>query len=341
MKAVVNAIYYDGKSARPQRVTVHLDGDLLVVQGDLVERSAPLSNLKVSEPLGAAPRLITFPDSAHCEVREHDAFAQLLRDGNHQDSLVVRMQARWKWALVAVVLTVATGVAGYRWGLPAAAEWIAQQLPPKVLAGMGESSLKLLDQNILHPSNLTDARQQSLAQAFDKLEQPSKTAPAHTIVFRNGGPIGANAFALPNGAIVVTDQLVSSAESDEEILGVLSHELGHLERRHSLRMLIQGSIVGFVVAWYAGDVSNIAAGLPSALLQARYSRDFEREADAYAMQMMKLNGLSPSVLARMLQRMQANAGKKHPHGSDSDPFSGYLDSHPATQERIRMLESAN
>jgi Zn-dependent protease with chaperone function len=248
------------------------------------------------------------------------------------------MQNRWGWALVAVMLTVAAVAAGYRWGLPAAAEWIAYRLPPRLLASMGDSSLEFLDKGILHPSKLTAARQEKLKQAFDNLEQPSKTTPAHTIVFRNGGSIGANAFALPNGTIVVTDQLVSSARNDNEILGVLSHELGHLERRHSLRMLIQGSMVGFVVGWYVGDVSSVAAGLPSAMLQARYSRDFEREADAYAAQMLKLNGISPSVLAHMLERLQAKARKASAQAAD--PFAGYLDSHPATQERIRMLEAA-
>jgi Zn-dependent protease with chaperone function len=335
----LSAVYFDGRSARPQRVSIDLDGDALVVRGDEIERRERLANLRVSEPLGAAPRIVTFADGAHCEIRDHDAFAQLLSNSQHRDGWVVRMQNRWGWALVAVMLTVAAVAAGYRWGLPAAAEWIAFRLPPRLLASMGNASLEFLDKGILQPSKLAATRQEKLKQAFDKLEQPSRVSAVHTIVFRNGGPIGANAFAFPNGMIVVTDQLVSSARNDDEILGVLSHELGHLERRHSLRLLIQGSIVGFVVGWYVGDVSSVAAGLPSAMLQARYSRDFEREADAYAAQMLKLNGISPTVLAKMLERMQAKARKAS--GQAADPFAGYLDSHPATQERIRMLELAS
>ena len=331
------AVYYDGRSARPRRVSLDLERDVLVIRGDDLERRERLSNLKVSEPLGAAPRIVTLADGTHCEIHDHAAFAQLLDQSQYRDGWVVRMQDRWGWALAAVVLTVAAVAAGYRWGLPAAAEWIAYQLPPRLLASMGESSIEFLDKQIMHPSKLTGTRQENLRHAFEKLEQPSKRSAAHTIIFRNGGPIGANAFALPNGTIVVTDQLVSSAGSDKEILGVLSHELGHLERRHSLRMLIQGSIVGIVVAWYVGDVSNIAAGLPSAMLQARYSREFEREADMYAAQMLKLNGISPDVLAHMLERMQSRRGKACPE--TADPFEGYLDSHPATQDRIRMLEA--
>ncbi len=334
----IDAVYYDGHSARPQPVSIYLHGDRLIVDGEEVARDEPLAGLAISEPLGAAPRVVRFDDGAHCEVRAHAAFAQLLREAGIEDGLVVRLQARWKWALASVVLTVAAAVAGYHWGLPAAAGWIANRLPAGLLAGMGASTLEVLDTHVFSPSELPAARQAQLAHAFDRLRPPTARAPVHRIVFRDGGPIGANALALPDGTIVVTDQLVASAAQDEEIFGVLAHELGHLERRHSLRMFIQGSIVGFVVGWYIGDVSSVAAGLPSALLQARYSRGFEREADDYAMQMLELNGIPPAALAHILEHMQAGSDRNHPQGPGGKLFRGYLDSHPATADRIERLE---
>jgi Zn-dependent protease with chaperone function len=171
------------------------------------------------------------------------------------------------------------------------------------------------------------------------MKQPDAPIPAYRIVFRDGGMIGPNAFALPDGTIVVTDQLVRLAKNDNEILGVLAHEFGHLMRRHSLRMLIQNSIVGAVVGWYLGDFSNIAAGASAAILQAKYSQGFESEADAYAVRTMKLNGILPAALAHMLERLQASADKKN-HSKGERPFNGYLDSHPATAERIRKIEAA-
>jgi len=334
----IPATYYDGQSAQPRPVTIFLRGARLIVDGDRVARDEPIAGLEISEPLGAAPRVVRFADGAHCEVREHAAFGQLLREAGIGDGLVVRLQARWHWALVAVVLTVASALAGYHWGLPAAAGWIAERLPERLLAGMGESTLAILDDHVFEASELPDARQVQLTADFDRLTPPEGDMPLHRIVFRDGGAIGANAFALPDGTIVVTDQLVASAEHDHEILGVLAHELGHLERRHSLRMFIQGSIVGFVVSWYVGDVSSLAAGLPSALLQARYSRDFEREADDYAIAMLELNGIPPAALARILARMQAEMDSTH--GPGSDPFRGYLNSHPATGDRIGRLEKS-
>jgi Zn-dependent protease with chaperone function len=331
----VPATYYDGQSARPQPVTLALQGDRLIVRGGPVARDEPLAALEISEPLGAAPRVVRFADGAHCEVRAQAAFAGLLRRAGIGDGLVVRLQARWHWALIAVVLTAGTALAGYQWGLPAAAGWLAERLPERLLAGMGESTLAVFDAHVFEASTLPPARQAQLGAAFARLVPPSGRLPAHRIVFRDGGPIGANAFALPDGTLVVTDQLVALAEQDEEILGVLAHELGHLDRRHSLRLLIQGSIVGTVVGWYLGDVSSVAAGLPSALLQARYSRDFEAEADDYARRMLEGNGLPPAALARLLARMQSAADCAT--GADSDPFRGYLRSHPATEARILRL----
>ncbi|NTV95577.1 MAG: M48 family metallopeptidase [Thiobacillus sp.] len=330
----VAADYYDGRSARVHPVVLRLAGDRLEIVGADVDRSEPLAGLRVSEPMGAAPRLLKLPDGAHCEVRDHAGFAALLAAGGHRDGWVVRLQGRWLWAVLAVVLSAAAVTAGYRWGLPAAAEWLAYRMPERMLIQLGGGSLLMLDRAVFTPSKLPKARQQGLADKFAGLAAPGDRRPLYRIVHRDGGRVGANAFALPDGTIVLTDQLAALAADDREILAVLAHELGHLDHRHSLRMLIQSSVVGLVVAWYAGDVGNIAASLPTLLLETGYSRDFEREADAYATAMLEANGLSPALLGDMLARLEA--AHRGEAGKGDGPF-GYLSSHPATRERIESL----
>ena len=332
----VAADYYDGRSARVHRVVLTLDQGCLVVGGEDVQRTEPLSALHVSEPMGAAPRLVKFPDGGHCEVRDHEGFAALLASSGYRDGWVVRMQRHWRWAVVAIVVTIAGVAAGYRWGLPAVSGWLAYQVPDKVLTQLGDSTLAMLDQALFAPSKLPAARRQALADKFARLAAPDGVKPAYRLVYRDSPRIGANAFALPDGSIVMTDQLVALAANDEEILAVLAHELGHLDRRHSLRMLIQSSIVGIVVAWYVGDVSNIAAGLPTLLLQAGYSREHEREADEYAAAMFRFNGIPPSRLGDMLAKLEA----AHGGGDDEAGALDYLSSHPVTRERIEALRGA-
>ena len=349
----VSAAYFDGRSAKVHPVVLTLANGVLSLRGDAVQRDAAITSLRVSEPMGAAPRLISFPDGAHCEVRDHAGMAALLAASHYQDSWVVRLQERWRWAAAAVVIAVAAVFAGYYWGLPAASEWIAYRVPEKILAQLGSGTLRILDRAIFSPTKLPEDRQQALRSAFERLAAPGAATPRYHLLFRHGGRVGANAMALPDGTIVVTDQLIALAAHDEEILAVLTHELGHLNRRHALRMLIQGTIVAFVVSWYIGDVSSFAAGLPTLLLQARYSRNHEREADEFGAAMLKANGISPRRLADMLGRLEAShrakSGKQTAEKetqSDGTPaadrggISDYLASHPATRERIDALNSA-
>ena len=96
------------------------------------------------------------------------------------------------------------------------------------------------------------------------------------------------------------------------------------------------------MTWYLGDVSSLLVAAPTALLETRYSRAFEFEADAFAVALMKANDLSPTAFADML-----NAMEQHYRGQDaghdetavpSDPqWLDYFSTHPNTQARIRRL----
>jgi Zn-dependent protease with chaperone function len=349
--AGVGAHYFDGRSAKAHPVVLTLAAGVLSVRGDTIQRDDAITSLRVSEPMGAAPRLISFADGTHCEVRDHQGMAALLAASHYRDGWVVRLQERWRWAAAAVVVTVASISAGYYWGLPAASAWIAYRVPDNVLAQMGSGTMRVLDRAVFASSKLPEDRQQALRTALERLAAPENARPRYTLLFRHGGRIGANALALPDGTLVVTDQLVALAAHDDEILAVLTHELGHLNRRHGLRMLIQGSIVALVVSWYMGDVSSVAAGLPTLMLQARYSRNHEREADDFAAAMLKANGISPRRLAAMLEKLEAShRSASATNDTNADKHSGpaaersnrgsigdYLASHPATRERIDAL----
>jgi Zn-dependent protease with chaperone function len=253
---------------------------------------------------------------------------------------VAGLEARWSHAVGALLLILALVGAAYVWGLPYVAELAAARMPQRVVALMDEQFMQTVDGRLLHPSKLSAARQQALLGRVRALRWPPDAQPPTRILFRSSPEIGPNAFALPGGTVVVLDQLVQLAHNDDEIIGVLAHEIGHVSERHALRQMLQASVVGLAMAWYVGDVSSVLAAAPSALLETRYSRDFERRADAFAARTLKLNGIPPSRLADMLQSLeQAYAGRKqkvqdngHAHWMD------YLSTHPATDERIRALQ---
>ncbi len=84
------------------------------------------------------------------------------------------------------------------------------------------------------------------------------------MIFRGGGSIGANALAIPNNTIIVTDELVKFAKDDYELIGVLAHEQGHLVQRHSLQQSLSGLGISIILLMITGDGSDILTSLPVA-----------------------------------------------------------------------------
>lgn len=346
---MVEASYYDGQTARRHAITLSLDSTGLHVRGETVSRDVPFAAVVLSEKLGSAPRQLHFNDGAYCVVTDQASLERMLAAAGYAPhSLVSRFEAGWHYALLALIIMLGCSAAAYQWGLPWIAHEAADNMPAGVVHNIDTHALQAFDQWLLRPSKLSRARQQMLTAQFDALKLPEgQPLPPHSLVFRSSPAIGPNAFALPGGTIVLLDELVTLADKDpdhdDEIIGVLSHELGHVSERHSLRQLLQGSIVAVAMTWYLGDVSSLLASAPTALLQARYSRDFERQADSYAIQVLKFNGIPPRHLANMLEKMEAlQELRRKNQGKDKSPQIGeYFSTHPETSERIRVLKGAS
>src|SRR5262249_21469623 len=160
-------------------------------------------------------------------------------------------------------------------------------------------------------------------------------ARTYRIEFRRSR-IGPNALAFPGGVIVMTDELVALAPSDEAVLGVLAHELGHLEGRHLLRRLITSTVTGAVTTLLTGDAGGIATARPAALADLSSSRDMEREADEYAIERLHEAGLPLAPLADLLEKMEAERAERTKSATKgSVRLEGYLSTHPDTAERVR------
>lgn len=326
----MQARYFDGKTAAARPVELIREDQDWVLRGTAFELRWPRQHVHISERLGNTPRLLTFSGGGHCEVTDHAALERLL-DGEKR-SVLDKMQHSLLWALFAAALFVLSMLAAYRYLLPWGAEVVSMRIPGPVLQRMGSSSLETLDQFMLKPSELAPARQKALSNAYARLRPLPDASLQYRIVFRSSQQMGANAFALPDGNIVMLDEMVKLAANDNELIAVLAHERGHIERRHAMRMVLQSSAVGLVLAWYVGDVSSLLATVPAVVAQAKYSRDMEREADDYAERTLKFNGLPPCLLASVLQKAA------HPPEAPSTR-SDYLASHPATAERTARCPS--
>ena len=326
---LVPAFYFDGKTSRRMAVTLTVKDELAVITGD-ADRECPLADLRVSERLGNASRKVTFPDGAYLEILDTRSFNALLRQTGHQESFVIRMQQSWRATIFALVATVAILAAGYLYGLPALSKVAANALPENVEHTIGREALAFLDTRILAPTQLSADRQAAIVQRFKALAPPHQGVPEFDIVFRKSR-IGPNAFALPSGQIVLTDEIVKLVESDDAVMAILSHELGHLHQRHLMRRLIQASAIGAAATVLFGDVSSVVANIPTIMLDLKYSRDAEREADDYAIAILKKNGISLSALVQTFEKLE----------KESEARAPYLSSHPPAKERIERILNAS
>ena len=325
----VVGLYFDGVTSRARPVVLSAAAGVATLRGD-ISLQCPLDELEVSQRARNGVRRITFANDAVLETQDLAKLEALLTATGFQDGLVVRAQHNWRAVLVALVLTVLTLGAAYRFGIPALARVIAFALPASVERSIGTDAMAFLDKIAFAPTTLTLAQRAAITRRFALVMAYDRDAPAYRIVFRKSR-IGPNAFALPSGDIVLTDEIIRLQNSDDAIMGILGHELGHLRQRHMMRRLIQGSVSAAVATLLVGDVSAIAVNLPTLLVDMAYSRDAEREADDDAVALLKANGISREPFAQLFETL----AKK----GDGAPSSAYLSSHPAPAERIERIRS--
>src|ERR1700675_717995 len=218
---MVHANYFDGRSTRVRAVNLSVVGEDLIIAGEDINFRVPFADVTVDERLGRAPRRLRLKDGTFCEVRDLDALDTLLSSTAHRDGWVDRMQRHLQFILFAIVACVALAVVAYKWGLPWAAAKGAHILPPAIGKTLSVQTLKLLDGKILMPSKITEERQQALSAKFHALRLPEGGTPDSELLFRSSPQLGANAFTLPDGTIIVLDELLTSIDDDSEMMAVI------------------------------------------------------------------------------------------------------------------------
>ena len=362
----VRADFHDGLSSRPREVTLRfLPGGRLLIEGAEARETsgaesvptavAPLefsrAQVRIESRLGDAPRFVRLPGDRRCEVRDNDALDAALgawsaSGGPGGASWLHRIERSWRLVIVSVVVLLAVGWAAFRYGVPWGAKQVAFMLPESLTTKLGDETMAVFDRTLFDESKLPAARRDELRAVFARFLRAAGEREDYRIEFRHAA-IGANAFALPSGVIVITDDLVELAENDDEILGVLAHECAHVKHRHVLRGVLQNATVAVVVTLVTGDVSATAAAAgaaPAFLLQSAFSQEFEREADAEAVRAMRRAGKEPGHLATMLERLEDAHGLRKEReakaAADEEDKGGVLDyigSHPPTRERLKAI----
>ena len=147
-----------------------------------------------------------------------------------------------------------------------------------------------------------------------------------------------NAFALPGGFFYVNTGLVTAADEEAELAGVMSHEIAHVAARHATRQATRGQLanlasIGLIfVGGGLGYAVRSAAGLLLPMTFLTFSRGFESEADYLGVQYMYKAGYDPQAFVSFFEKVQAKEKKKP--GSLAKAFA----THPQTPDRIEKTQ---
>jgi beta-barrel assembly-enhancing protease len=145
-----------------------------------------------------------------------------------------------------------------------------------------------------------------------------------------------NAFALPGGPVFITEGLLRLLRSEGELAAVLGHESGHVIARHSSQQLAkaqltQGLIGAAVVG--TGDYSAAQIGqVVGSLINMRYGRDDELEADALGVRIMAEAGYDPRAMIGVMETLaKASSGSRQPE---------FFSTHPHPENRQTRIREA-
>ena len=334
-EAPAGEAYAAGSSRRiASRLRAAADGgavELVDRDGGTVLASAPAAAIRRERRLGSLPSTALFPAGWRFHSHDHEAMDGLLGTGG--SDRLHRSEA-WRPRLVLVAaLALVAGFAVWRWGLGALVAVAVAFTPDALTRAVDDGHLAFADRTLAEPSGLDEEQRNRTRGVFARLGAvaPTPRFGDYKLVFRSMPKVGPNAFALPGGTIVVTDQLVSAFPEADVIAGVLGHEIAHVAEAHGLRRVYRSLGTYLLVAAIVGDVGPVLddtlleGGL---LLTLSRSREHEREADRIGVAIAARAGYDPAALVRFFERLSAD---------DPDGGPSWLSTHPSTGERVLRI----
>jgi hypothetical protein len=336
MIVVEGQLYPAGSARRMQARLTLIDGGRVRIETGSRADTYLLTEVEVSDPLGGLPRTITFPDLSKFECEDSEQISDWLQRHGCQtgSGFIHRLERHWKSVAAALVVTVAVVVALFVWGIPASSGFLARFVPREARVLVGQQTEDIILGLLDDESELDAEEIDAVREIFDDLVGIVDDPGVELKLFiRGGGGIGANALAVPNGTIVITDEMIDLCPSRDAIAGILAHEVGHLVHRHGMQRAIEAASLPVLLALLTGDLaagSTLLGTIPMSLVQNGYSREHEREADAFARDLLLDQGMDLEPVAVLFEALR-----------DQGEYDlGWWSTHPPTDDRIRFFREA-
>lgn len=333
---IEGAWFPPGSSQRnPAVISIDADGFVTVESGGVDVAQAQLAKIVISDRVAAVPRRLSLPDGSMFETADNDGVDRLTGAHVKASGFIASLeQFRPRlFVFAAIALALCYGI--YRFAVPVLVEVAVAVTPPAVPGVIGRAALASLDQTLLAASELPADKQPKIRTEFEALAAHSpRGAQAFSLNFRKGGSIGPNAFALPDGSLILTDELVELADNDEAVLGVLGHEIAHVEGAHTLRQLYRAAGVTGLIMLIGGDIGAAAEDIlvqGSALVAMSYSRTQEAASDRRSVELMLDAGRDPAAIVAFFEKLRMLEGDMG--------LPAMLSTHPDTEGRMEAVKA--
>lgn len=324
----IKARFFDGQSIKPLEADISLQADkLLISLQDKVYEWPHKQLLIIERPHEGKPSVIGCKSMVGARIIVSDeAFYRALEPLVPEDNIKLS-HVHHPWRKISILIFILIAIFGFViFGIPYFSPAIARIIPHEWDDALGsffiaetlkgnsyctqEEGSKALDK-IVH--RLTE--HQSLEQTFD-----IKVVDVHDI----------NAFAVPGYHVIILKGLIDTADSPEEVAGVLAHEMSHSIQHHPTAGLISQLGIKIIIASAFSSFPDLGLSL----MNFSYSRQKEYEADEIGVRILNEANLDANGLAKFFNTIIKHAG-------DTDEFSVYLSTHPSSKDRIARVKSLN
>ena len=279
----IDGTYFSPDQRQGQRALMRIAGDSVVVVVEGARLMFPINAVAFGLMDGEQTADIQLGGHAWFRTTDLDGVQHIT--GHDEDGAVPEVPSSRLHTLTLVFSAlIIAGLLTLTWfrGMPFLESSLAQTISSDVKEDLSSASLRFLDAEVLRPSRLDSEERHSVVRL---LSESSRAASSFLpkVKFRSSEALGPNAVALPDGTIVLTDQLVKRL-TPNELRAVVAHQMGHIFHHHSMRALIAENPLAWFMAVASGDYQRLTRVTPDKLLNVRYTAQMENAADEFALE---------------------------------------------------------
>lgn len=329
MKVKTIGVFFDGESAIPKEIELIFDTEKSVLVFETENNQHHFWNLdEIEFQTKSKYMYLEYGNDPIQNIKISDSdFVNRIQDfrkkkGN-QSWYHKLMDMGIKAHILFTVFIFAIIGLGYFYAVPWVAEKAVVIIPEDYDSHLGTA---FFEQNMLF-SDIDTKKTKALNLFTKELKLKNTKKLKFTVV---NSPI-VNAYALPDGNVVVFSGILNTMKDYDELVGLIGHEVAHVNHRHSMKMVCR-NLSGYIfVSAILGDANGIMATIGdnvNNLQSLSYSRNFEHEADVEGFEIIALNKINPKGMSNLFKRLQDEEVVSIPE---------FLSSHPVTTERIKDI----